>query len=61
MGSAIKYFINKSTIKLDMQDIADIINKVGFPIFIAVYLLIRMDPMIRDIRDEMRKHNGHKS
>lgn len=33
-----------------MNDIAEVISTVGFPIFVAAYLLMRLEPIIRDLQ-----------
>jgi len=33
-----------------VNDIAEVISTVGFPIFVAAYLLMRLEPIIRDLQ-----------
>jgi len=33
-----------------VEEIAELISTVGFPIFIAMYLLIRLEPIIKDLQ-----------
>jgi len=35
---------------LEVEEIAELISTVGFPIFIAMYLLIRLEPIIKDLQ-----------
>ena len=42
---------------MDLAQINQLIQQLGFPIFVSCYLMIRMDKLLRDIRDEVRAHN----
>ena len=37
-----------------MAEITEFINRVGFPVFVAVYLLIRLEPTISRLSDNIR-------
>jgi len=37
-----------------IEAIAQFIGQVGFPIFVAVYVLIRLEPTINKLNDTMR-------
>lgn len=49
-----------------MDDIATIISNVGFPIFTAVFLLVRIEPTLNRLEKTISKilffmeRNGHK-
>jgi len=38
-----------------LQEFADFVGKVGFPIFVAVFLLVRIDPLLRDLTTAIRE------
>jgi len=35
------------------EEIVEIITKVGFPTFVAVYLLVRLEPVIRKLQQSI--------
>ena len=37
-----------------MSELAGFIRDVGFPVFVAVYLLLRLDKMLRQVLDCLR-------
>ena len=49
-----------------MDNITNIISNVGFPIFVAVFLLVRIEPTLRHLDKTISKilffleRNGHK-
>lgn len=34
---------------MNLADLGDFIARVGFPVAVAIYLLVRWDPIIRDL------------
>lgn len=40
---------------MTIQDIKDIIAGVGFPIFVAVYLLLKIEPAMRRLTEVIEK------
>ena len=38
-----------------MEPFVDVVERIGFPIAVAGYLLIRGDKLMREMRDEMRE------
>ena len=43
-----------------MNELITIIERVGFPIFLTLYLVIRQDRLLVEILTELRKFNGRK-
>jgi len=42
---------------MDIQDIAGIVSQVGFPIFVAVYVMIRMEKLLSEIKESLDRNN----
>jgi hypothetical protein len=38
-----------------LDQIVSVISSLGFPIFVAVYLLFRTDKVLREVRDAVRE------
>ncbi|MEW6025748.1 MAG: YvrJ family protein [Planctomycetota bacterium] len=43
-----------------MNEIITVIERLGFPIFLSLYLVVRQDGLLRAILSELRKMNGYK-
>jgi len=41
---------------LDWQLITQIIAQVGFPIFVAIYVLVRMETVLQQLKDSVDKN-----
>jgi hypothetical protein len=41
-----------------MQELIMIVKDIGFPIFVAVFCLVRMDKRLVGIHDELKKMNN---
>lgn len=39
---------------MDIKDVAVLIKEVGFPIFVACYVLIRMERSIKNLTESLR-------
>ncbi|MBO8141677.1 MAG: YvrJ family protein [Firmicutes bacterium] len=37
-----------------MQEIAELIQRVGFPVFVATYVLMRLEPAIHNLNKSVR-------
>jgi hypothetical protein len=43
-------------LKLDINLIAQFISQVGFPIFVAVYVMVRMEKVLSDIKESLDRN-----
>ncbi|MEM2149852.1 MAG: YvrJ family protein [Nitrososphaerota archaeon] len=41
---------------MDLDTILSIISQVGFPIFVAVYVLVRMETVLRELKDSVDRN-----
>lgn len=43
-------------VTMDLTTIAQLISQLGFPIFVAVYVLIRMETVLRELKDSVDRN-----
>ncbi len=50
-----------------MQEVTDLISNIGFPIFVALYLLLKLEPTMKEVSkinlqllEYLRQRNGDK-
>lgn len=41
---------------MDLDTILGIVSQVGFPIFVAIYVLVRMETVLRELKDSVDKN-----
>lgn len=42
---------------MDLTTITQVIGQLGFPIFVAVYVMVRMEKILAEIKETMDKNN----
>jgi hypothetical protein len=44
------------SVDMDLNVIAQFISQVGFPIFVAVYVIVRMEKVLSDIKESLDRN-----